>query len=53
MVAGRAVGLWDMNSSKIELGCKEYHSQISDDERDMRHEKWKMAVERSLGWDTK
>lgn len=29
-----------------------YEPQITEDERDMRYTKWKMAVERSLGWDT-
>ncbi|XP_052752500.1 glycerol kinase [Galleria mellonella] len=28
-----------------------YYPQISDDERDMRYKQWKMAVDRSLGWD--
>ncbi|CAH2215804.1 jg9168 [Pararge aegeria aegeria] len=28
-----------------------YYPSISDDERDMRYKHWKMAVERSLGWE--
>ncbi|XP_063373914.1 glycerol kinase 3 [Cydia amplana] len=28
-----------------------YVPRITDDERDMRYKQWKMAVERSLGWD--
>lgn len=52
MVAGRAVGVWDMQSAHIELSCKEFKTQIGEDERDVRYSKWKMAVERSLGWDT-
>ncbi|XP_061382019.1 glycerol kinase isoform X2 [Danaus plexippus] len=28
-----------------------YVPQISEDERDMRYKQWKMAVERSLGWE--
>ncbi|CAK1588583.1 unnamed protein product [Parnassius mnemosyne] len=28
-----------------------YNPQISEDERDMRYKQWKMAVDRSLGWD--
>lgn len=51
MVAGRAVGKWDMQSVQIPLGCTEYRPKIGEDERDMRYSKWKMAVERSLGWD--
>lgn len=51
MVAGRAVGKWDMETIETTLQCKEFKPKITDDERDMRHSKWKMAVERSLGWD--
>lgn len=28
-----------------------YTSLITDDERDMRYKQWKMAVDRSLGWE--
>ncbi|XP_047524249.1 glycerol kinase isoform X2 [Pieris napi] len=28
-----------------------YNPKITDDERDMRYKQWKMAVERSLGWE--
>ncbi|CAH2034750.1 unnamed protein product, partial [Iphiclides podalirius] len=28
-----------------------YQPRISEDERDMRYKQWKMAVDRSLGWD--
>lgn len=52
MVAGRAIDLWDMSSKKMEMECTEFHSNITEDERDMRHEKWKMAIERSFGWET-
>lgn len=52
MVAGRAIGKWDMSSAQISLNCKDFTPKISDDERDVRYSKWKMAVERSLGWDT-
>lgn len=51
MVAGRAVGKWNMDSVQVPLGCTEIRPKIGDDERDMRYSKWKMAVERSLGWD--
>lgn len=30
----------------------QYKAKISNDERDGRYEKWRMAVERSIGWDT-
>lgn len=29
-----------------------YKPKINENERDKRYAKWKMAVERSLGWDT-
>lgn len=50
MVAGRAVGVWDM-TLPIPLKSSAFKSKITEDERDMRYSKWKMAVERSLGWD--
>lgn len=50
MVAGRAVGKWDM-TLPIPLKSSSFQSTITDDERDMRYSKWKMAVERSLGWE--
>lgn len=30
----------------------QYKPKISENERDVRYHKWKMAVERSIGWDT-
>lgn len=51
MVAGRAVGKWDIQSTHIALNCTEFKPKIGEDERDMRYSKWKMAVERSFGWD--
>ncbi|KAG4065728.1 hypothetical protein HA402_012406 [Bradysia odoriphaga] len=50
MVAGRAVGKWDM-TLPIPLKSSSFKSTITDDERDVRYSKWKMAVERSLGWE--
>ncbi|XP_041987414.1 glycerol kinase [Aricia agestis] len=37
-------------SIKIATGTT-YTPKISEDERDMRYKQWKMAVERSLGWE--
>uniref|UniRef100_A0A182J2M5 Probable glycerol kinase n=1 Tax=Anopheles atroparvus TaxID=41427 RepID=A0A182J2M5_ANOAO len=51
MVAGRAVGKWDIENVSIESSCTSYKPQISEDERDMRYSKWKMAIERSFGWE--
>lgn len=50
MVAGRAVGKWNFNA-KISVNSRKFKPQIGDDERDLRYQKWKMAIERSLGWD--
>lgn len=50
MAAGRAVGKWDL-SKKITIDETTFTPNITSTERDERYEKWKMAVERSLGWD--
>ncbi|XP_053677169.1 glycerol kinase [Anopheles nili] len=51
MVAGRAVGKWDIENVSVESSCTVFKPQISEDERDMRYSKWKMAIERSFGWE--
>ena len=50
VVAGRAVGKWSMDFV-LEGSARKYKPLITDDERDLRYTKWKMAIERSLGWD--
>lgn len=50
------VAYWSIDNTKqgvsIPIGSgSTYIPNISDDERDMRYKQWKMAVERSLGWD--
>jgi glycerol kinase len=50
MVAGAAVGAWNVDQ-KIVGNARNYRPDITDDEREVRFEKWKMAIERSLGWD--
>lgn len=50
MVAGRAVGHWDL-STKITMEETVFKPSITDEERDERYQKWQMAVQRSLGWD--
>lgn len=50
MVAGRAVGKWDI-SHRIEIKASVNKPQITEDERNERYAQWKMAIERSLGWD--
>lgn len=50
MFAGRAVGKWDLNA-KSDVNSRNFKPQISEDERDVRFKKWKMAIDRSLAWD--
>lgn len=50
MVAGAAVNQWDLDKT-IEMPQKVWQPKITDDERDVRYSKWKMAVERAMGWD--
>lgn len=50
MVAGAAVGCWDL-STPLQIPCTKFSPRLTEDERDMRYSKWKMAVERALGWD--
>lgn len=50
MVAGFAVGKWNINA-KHDENSRKFKPLITDDERDVRFKKWKMAIERSLGWD--
>lgn len=52
MFAGHAVGKWNING-KTDIKARKFKPQISDDEREVRFKKWKMAIERSLGWDQK
>lgn len=50
MAAGRAVGKWDV-SVHIPIGEGVHSPKITEEERDERYKHWKMAIERSLGWD--
>lgn len=51
IAAGYAVGKWDYENVELPLDCQVYKPTITENERDMRHSKWKMAIERSMGWD--
>jgi glycerol kinase len=51
MVAGRAINKWDVKNIVVEINSKKFKPKISEDERDLRYTKWKMAIDRSLGWD--
>ncbi|XP_060520451.1 glycerol kinase isoform X2 [Cylas formicarius] len=50
MVAGAAVGVWDLNAP-MELPSQVWEPKLNDDERDMRYSKWNMAIEKAMGWD--
>lgn len=50
MVAGAAVGHWDLNKT-LKIASRTWTPRYTDDERDVRYSKWKMAIERSMGWD--
>ncbi|CAG9764083.1 unnamed protein product [Ceutorhynchus assimilis] len=50
MVAGAAVGLWDL-SRAMDIPCETWAPKLSENERDIRYAKWKLAVERAMGWD--
>nr|CAD7588887.1 unnamed protein product [Timema genevievae] len=55
MVAGRAEGVavWNLEEqAKQAIESDVFLPTTTDEERDSRYTKWKMAVERSLGWAT-
>lgn len=49
MAAGAAVGAWDL-SQPIDIPGMKFSPQCTEDERDIRYSKWKMAIERAGGW---
>lgn len=51
MLAGHAVGKWNINAKTDMIKARVFHPKISEDEREVRLTKWKMAIERSLRWD--
>ncbi|XP_054282634.1 glycerol kinase-like [Macrosteles quadrilineatus] len=52
MAAGSAegIGVWDLNNMQP-VPSDTYLPTITDDERDLRYDKWKKAIQKSLGWD--
>ncbi|XP_034942006.1 glycerol kinase-like [Chelonus insularis] len=50
ILAGVGAGLIDISEVNPSQMTK-FSPQISEDERDLRYSKWKMAVERSMRWD--
>lgn len=51
MVAGAAVQCWDIETVTMSIPQKVWHPKMSRGERDQRYGKWKMAVERAMGWE--
>lgn len=51
MAAGAAVGHWNLDGPHLQIPATKYDPKFTDDERDVRYTKWKMAVERAMGWD--
>ncbi|XP_044763736.1 glycerol kinase-like [Coccinella septempunctata] len=51
MAAGSAVGYWNVQAGTINVPSKTWYPIFTDDERDVKYSRWKMAIERSLGWD--
>ncbi|KAJ9585126.1 hypothetical protein L9F63_003078 [Diploptera punctata] len=51
MAAGSAegIGVWNLHEMTA-VGCDTFKPSISEDERDVRYSRWKMAIERSFGW---
>ncbi|XP_025836773.1 glycerol kinase [Agrilus planipennis] len=50
MVAAAAVGHWDLKGPPIDIPSRVWTPKITDEQRVFKSSKWKMAVERSLGW---
>ncbi|CAH1954913.1 unnamed protein product [Acanthoscelides obtectus] len=51
MAAGAAVGCWDVKGPPLKLPCIKYSPKMTEDERDVKYAKWKLAIESSIGWD--
>uniref|UniRef100_A0AAU8HN37 Probable glycerol kinase n=1 Tax=Glenea cantor TaxID=983541 RepID=A0AAU8HN37_9CUCU len=50
MVAGAAVGHWNLSGPPLDIPAIRWSPKFTEDERDVAYSKWKMAVERSMGW---
>ena len=49
MAAGVTAGVWSLGRKMEEITI--FRPEIDDKERARKMKRWKMAVERSLGWD--
>ncbi|MEG0516605.1 MAG: glycerol kinase, partial [Cetobacterium sp.] len=52
-LAGLAVGFWDNKSEIKQNWCleKTFIPIMAEEERNLKHSKWKRALERSLDWE--
>ncbi|XP_017771720.1 PREDICTED: glycerol kinase [Nicrophorus vespilloides] len=51
MVAGAAVGCWDIVNTPLEIPFQTWSPRYTENERDVCYVRWKNAVERAMGWD--
>ena len=49
VAAGVTAGVWELGSKMEDITV--YRPEVDDKERARKMKRWKMAVERSLGWD--
>lgn len=49
MAAGVTAGVWSLGSKMEDITV--YRPEVDDMERERKMKRWKMALERSLGWD--
>jgi len=49
VAAGVTAGVWKLGQKMGDITV--YRSKIDEKERERKTKRWKMAVERSLGWD--
>ncbi|XP_077299903.1 glycerol kinase 2 isoform X2 [Arctopsyche grandis] len=50
MAAGQACGVWDIKATVQQASKQSFLPTTTEEGRNIRYSKWKMAVERSMGW---
>ncbi|CAG9816057.1 unnamed protein product [Phaedon cochleariae] len=51
MAAGAAVGHWNIDGPPLNIPSTRWTPQGTEDERDVKYSRWKMAVEKAMGWE--
>ena len=52
LAAGKAANLWDLKDERaIPITFETYNCTISEEDRQTRYNRWKKAVQKSMGWD--